>query len=949
MALEVEVIKADYPGGEAEFNLTCIMEDKESGKRLYKTSTASVNRLPMFKFEVSKPVSHKTTLEFFIASRESRNTCCCLCPLGLTHSSKKTSGELPPTDISKRVRLVHLATPILHSAMEKIVARLWFKVRDLRQKPQSGTISTTLQMFTNTFAGQNSKIKQLFFKEQNTMCDFAYTITTHPTIFVVFHSVAFHQTPTVSSASITPIAFLDTSPAAKVTSLFVKKGGTICTVPFLRAIKLECSERDNELLQLHVATREETTPLFSVTIPPTALQPFRPYNWEYNLKWMENKFSFSPEFSQENVEPNLTVSLLYWPSSANCSNYEGLEIFVEQLHLETVHKEKDIVLCCKLVGENCGVPTTSASRSCSQTEKIGDGRNARIAVMQSLDISNPAYFFLPSCLQFCGDFKVSLNFYASCHNTGLWWSSGTTSSVVKLKFSDHLRKEMMSPKNKQGLKLEFLEDGITHMSYNNAPIFRKLNVIIRWKKKEMGFLSESEMVKLNSSLATKEELLLDEASILHVQSLFPPTHPSSRKESEISNHSFREVIAKMGHDILHLREQNEILRKENRDYERHILGMEASVVVTAAERKSLLLLTQHDLIDKVVDLSERLVVEKETRKSFQSKISTLENSLIKKNDIESSYFELREAHAAQQTLLRELQGKIVKYKKCMLTCKQQELIISNLESLLSEQARDYRTKETMVALSKENSHLRATLNDYQYHPTGKEGVLVEKEKTISTLQKELLKLSKRCQKLESTMRDGLTMEGTDIVNKAVDQDERAKCENLKRELEMAEVREGTVMQELKSNARKWAREKAKYEQQLAELRPASTLRSNSHMQQRQRRGTSEESLLPRAILQQSLPCSSVTDIPPSQSSGRRHQVLSKGHQRRGIGEESLLSGAILQRSLPYSSVPVIPQSQNSGQRHRILSDGHRLAPPSITSDGHISMKLAQISNPPSAQ
>lgn len=807
MALAVEVLKIDYPECEAEFNLSCKVENEER-ERLYANSTVSLNRLPVvFKFEKTKSLSLKT-IEFYIASRQCRCTCRCLFPLDFTYSSKKPSGVLVPV-ISERVHLVHLADSIPDSAMETVVARLWFTVRELR--PQ----------FQNFISSFPSNIQQLFSKEHSTMCDFEYLMKSHSVIFVVFHSVTTLR-PNLSSANnnVFPIALLDVLPVSKVASLFSEKKGKICTVPIFRAVALRCSEDDDRLLQLHVVATEETTPLFSVSIQPSRFKPFRYYNWEYNRKWIENLVGFGPKDIQGNIEPNVMVSLLRWPSSANSSSFEGLEIFVEPLHVEPRHMEKDIVLCCKFVSgkkKASRMPSTYAhctneSMSSLQLEDGAGSVDEMIAVMQSFDshVSTPAYFFFPFTQ--LHDCKISLTFYASSHNAEVWWGSSVT-STVNLDICGHLKEAILLPKNKQGLKLKFSGDKIQKHATDDTVLFKQVNVILRWKKNEMEFLCESGAVKVK-----KSDLLLDEASILHFQSIFPPTNPSSpiiSKEPGISNESFREAVCKMGQDILQLRKQNETLRKENRDYESYIMGMEASVVVTDAERKSLFPLTKQDLIDKVVYLSEHLDMETKTNKALQSKTSTLQNSLVKMNDIESSYLELREAHVAQQKLVRELQGKLVNYKKCLRICKQQELIINNLEFLLSEKAGVCKPKESTNVLSKE-SHLRAVLNEY-FHPTGKDGHSHEKDKATIARLKE----------------PGFVQQ---------DKTERLKVEELKQKLDVAAVHERTVMQELMSNASKWAQEKAEYEQQLAELR-SDFAHHDSH-QPGQRRMRSEETLLP---------------------------------------------------------------------------------------------------------
>ena len=747
MAFEVEVLKIDYPEMEAMVNFTCKLENKESGERIYETTETKRDEMPVFKFITSKPISHNTWLEFHIASRECSNPCSSLTPLHLMCSSSVKS----PPDICQDVRLVHMSAPIVHTKFEKVMARVWFKVNNLQQQPK-------VQMETSS-SRSTSGLKQIFSKERSTVCDFSYTVKLHPTILVVFHTVSVQEQ--FSSAKITPTAFLETTPVDNLTTI-LNKGQKLNVIPIFRTIALKCLQDDGRFLQMHLMRESEATPQFSVSIPLSNLQPFRPYNWSFNQKWNKTSFKFKPSDDQINVDTNMITSLIYLPASSAYSDYEGLELYIEPFLLETDGRE-DVILSLQMLDVKKASSELSA-QSAGEEEARGnneDGADTAIAVLQSheadIPISSPAYFFIASCPQLYRDFKISLKVYSVEHNSKPWWESSEFSSI-EVDFASKLRQEIFSIENKQGLKLKFTKDAI-EQNFKEVPLFEQLNVIVRWKTKDMRFLSEPEII------------------------------PNEKNASGPSENTM-EALAR---DIEKLRMENDLLKKENRGFEKYILDIEASVVAKAAEQSHLLHLTKYDLVERVVKLSEHLEGEREVRKTIQARADKLRASLIKRCHIEADFNELQRAHLFQQRLLRELQEKVVKYKKSIHICRQQDLTITNLEKALCRQSGDVKTKMAMMELRRENGYLRALI--HLDSSASSISILAEKDKTIAALQKEVSSLSKKIQKFQSARQYDLALEGLDLVDRNY-QREKQKYDEMKRRLAMAEIREKVAIKEL---------------------------------------------------------------------------------------------------------------------------------------------------------
>ena len=168
------------------------------------------------------------------------------------------------------------------------------------------------------------------------------------------------------------------------------------------------------------------------------------------------------------------------------------------------------------------------------------------------------------------------------------------------------------------------------------PLIKRMTVLLRWKLKEMQFLSPPVENVLNDLPKLQDLVYSQETSLYNVQ--FDDLH-----QPQVYLDEYKTAITKMGIDILKLRQENEQLSKENKRLERHMLEMEASIVVTAADQRNLQPLSKADLIHRVVELSEHLTNECQSRKRYQDKVRTLQNQLIERNDVVSQHVRLQEA------------------------------------------------------------------------------------------------------------------------------------------------------------------------------------------------------------------------------------------------------------------------------------------------------------------
>lgn len=821
MNVELEVLKTDLPGGVD--TLACKMEALGNGEIVSDSSRLSQGgfpTLPTLKFRFRKTSTHVGLLFRVLSGDKEQGSC--MYPLTFNSRLIHQAEQLVPSARAKDPHLAYLSSKVPNLDLEKVVGRIWFKIKDLKvstkQKQGEGSKKDGDWRKLDGVKEQLScpslptpNVAKLISREAELTSACPVPSQT-AMVSIIYHSVTTKLS--LISGNISAIACIGSTLNTKEDALFHEGEGKVRTLPTLRTATLKCT---GTVLELYVIDSNNSTLLFSSSFPLANMLPFKHYNWEFNWRWLPGISGFCAKSSQGNLEPNVTVSVVCWPSVHDYSDFEGLEVYVDKVEFDSKYEKADLVLCCHLLGhEEAKEPSKPIVRF--QPEgKREESSNFNMTVIQttrsngSQMIRSSAYYFFPSQPHFTAEpsaDQVVFILYAAPHDTDLWWHTDATatSSISLTKF---LMQSMLQPENQNGVYWTLEPRDIANASVDSLTV-RGMSGVFRWKRTKNRFLSHSTVSGMQ---------MLPRLSDLQKPPSEALLHAAAHDER---TDMWKEAVTKIGEDIIKLREENKVLKKHNQELEKYILEMEGSIIVTASDQKVLQQLSKNELIYKILEHSERLNTESRARKSLQSKVHKLQNSLIQLNDTESRYVELQGAHTAQQKLVREMQEKVAKYKKCLDTCKQQEAVIGKLEALLARDAGDQKTKELLDTLSKENLRLRTQLSKSRAIENAG-GISAEKDKTIEALREELFSVRRKCEDLEQEVAELSKQTGPHSPTYL---SERDKVAELERKLEVATIREKAVMEELKQNANKWAKEKAKQEFEIAQLQ-----RSGNHQLQ----------------------------------------------------------------------------------------------------------------------
>ena len=832
MDLRVEVLETDLP---AEVDtISCTAEALGNQDVITQRASlleAGVPSLPVLKFRFKKGCSH-LSLAFTATSSKhghlqqspqsstSSSTTSIhevvgygLYPVTLYNPGKIKLGELDPSNAAKKTHLIHLTkaqTGVMD--LQKMVGKLSFKIsfktgRTFRYKGGGSWVDldSVKQEFSRP-APLKPDLPELASKEHNLACNISVP-GANPTVSVIFHSVA-TMMPDLTSSDLLCVAYIEELPEARENAIFNDGDGPIRTLPALKPIRLKCPGDGGELI-LNVANTKEKSLIFRTSCSLAKLVPFQHYNWEYNWRWLPGASGFNPAHSHFGLEANVAVSIVRLPSLSDYQAHEGLEILVNGVTFNRPYDGFDLVLCCQLRdGQGADASTQAGDRKFPDSNIVVVKCSCSDDDMCSEPIISPGYFFFPG---FSSEqaHQVDFALYITKHNSCPWWltESKATAAINLTKATSQV---LQKTEHEGGVRWELEDEVITNSSQDVLRV-KKANGILRWKSTRVKFLSEESILGISDLPLLRDIEVPDVSRVIDTLSSgsaiinsLPTTGKSSAPSSTflLQGMMYETAMSKLGHDIMKLRRENELLRKENQDYEKSMLEMEASIIVTAADQMALQFLTKDDLIHRIVELSERLSTEVEARKTFQSKVRQLQNTMIEKNNIELRYFELQEAHVAQQRLIRELQTKVAKYRKCAETCQQQETVIRQLEALLEQDREKWKKNEELA-------HLRTpvktpTRQDRMKGNTGRV--------TNQDLKYEVLKAKKRYQDLEDELAQRLRSGEAHSTTSSYCEGDR--MEHLEKKLEEATTREKALMQELKEKAA----EREEYEHQVARLK-----------------------------------------------------------------------------------------------------------------------------------
>ena len=813
MELEVAVLKVEIRALE-QFDLRCKVE---SGAETHTSSSTvslaaarSCGSWPTFRFPFTSP-SPTATLQFTaFDSAGSPELGSCIWPLTL-----QGSNVFSKQAISNETQVALLSLKIEGIEVPKFVGKVWFRVTPNFQPSQN----------------QSTLLLDLISREAADKCS-GHLPSATPTVSVVFHCID-STTLAKSPKQLTPVACIGSMSGISNGAIFHEEDERNPTlIPILKPITLRCSQ--HHTLELHMGDRTSGKVLFSSSHHISSLTPFKHSTSRYNWNWMSGNKSLIPSRIPASQEPSIIISLVYKPASSEFDNYEGLEFYVHSMNITSTMLHRDVVLCAQLVSYDSKSRVQGAgghdppferraNKKGIQSEQTDSFYNYNVAVVRfnagkERQSTDPAYFFFPADPYFITNksgVALTIHIYAAdALESQPWWQTSLIASA-RLEITDaHLKKLLEQRKIGNGVHWELSDSDI--MQSSDSPVTTKICGVIRWKSKEAKFLSHP--LQLDNLPKYRDLLLVEPECEASDPSLSPVLHipPAGILTSLLSEHvtahtapseeectAYRNALAKMGQDILKLRQGNAMLQEENRELLAHVNQMRTVMGITSADQTELKALSREEMVQRILKLQENLSAESQSRRTYQDKVSVLQNTVIRKNDFEVQYFELQDAHTAQQELIRQLRAKIEKYRKCSETCRQQEKVITQLELLLAQQTRGQGDSDTLSHLSKENAHLRAVLKDYQEE---------REDHSIQLIQTQLSKLTSKCQDLE------LQVYGAQGACSGTHDLQSSKVSQLELKLVMSEARASTLMAQLQENARRWALERAAYELQLAEYR-----------------------------------------------------------------------------------------------------------------------------------
>ena len=766
---------------------------------------------PTFKFSFTDP-SPNADLQFAaFHSAGASELGSCRFPISL-----QGSNVLSKQTISKQTKVSLLSSKIEGTDVQKFVGKIWFRVT-----PNFKNQPTLL-----------ADVKNLITREAENMCT-AHLPCDSPTVSVVFHCV----NSTKSFKQLRPIACIGSDNGLSIDTILQETDGqNLAVTPILCPITLCCHQHQN--IELHIADKMKGRLVFSSSHSISSLTPFVHSNTRYTREWMSGNKVFGPSQLPDNHEPSITISLVYRPAISEFKNFEGLEFLVGSMDVNPTMQHRDILLCTQLTSNDSKTRVQGANGHDSpferQINKKGSSQSSPLynysvtvvrfnAAVEQLS-TDPAYFFFPASPYFTANKTgVTLAIYiyaADASKSQPWWQTPLITSA-KLEITSRHKTLLEQQKASSGVYWELSTSDINQLG--TSPVTTKICGVIRWKSKQMHFLSHQPEYK---RLPRYDLLLEPEIGTTHSPAfqippaIIPTLHTSEHVASKeaLSEEEYRKAISEMGQDILKLRHENAMLQKENLELQ----ARQMKVNATPAGQRELQSLSREELFHKILKLQENLVAESESRKTCQDRVAALQNTLIKKNDFEVQYIELQDAHTAQQKLIRQLHTKVDKYRKCSEICKQQENVITQLELLLAQQTQDQGDADTLSMLRKENVRLRGLIREHQESEVNSNhshlhSLLQELEDQLRSLQAERSKLTHKCQDLELQL--SVVQQGAHGgTSGQVMYSEQSKVFQLEQRLLMSEAHINTLTAELRESARRWDLEKAKYELQLIDCK-----------------------------------------------------------------------------------------------------------------------------------
>ena len=597
----------------------------------------------------------------------------------------------------------------------------------------------------------------------------------------------------------------------------------------LKPVFLPCSASKG--LEMYLIDGQDK--VFSRILSLASLRPF-----EVN----HGQHTFCPNASDSTAKLSATVSLHYTPSKDEFSHYKGLEVIVlPPVNSSFSGLSKNIVVCAWLIDENDKRtdPVAHMSKShppfLQQRAKYtqSEPSTCKVSILRyssshqsdapsDSERNMPAYFFyqakpLLDTLKHETGIVILLQvfFTAEQSSDGIskpWWETPWIAST-RIEISGRVRQQLTKGENCDGIFWELQGTNIRQPS--GLKLLDSLSGMLRWKPHDAPFLAVTNCSQV-ANLPRLDGICkaVKFSGVAREQVGSSHCEQSIREErdepetAEVFLADYQRAMAGMASEILRLRQENDLLRSTSR----YVFAQACHESRPAAELAALEELSKANLIQTYRKVERALVDETEQRTACEVKIRSLTNALTAKADTDSQLFKLQEVHAIQQRLVQRLQSKVEKYRKCSDLCRKQEWLITQLESLLANQAQGDRMESSALALlRRENGELRALVQAQRDSETdGVQSVLAEKDRALRLVEKQLLKVMEKCRELEKRMEDPHMEAQLSLVH-------TSKVFELEQKLLLAETRTSVLGTELHENARRWAVEKARYEIKLAEL------------------------------------------------------------------------------------------------------------------------------------
>lgn len=609
-------------------------------------------------------------------------------------------------------------------------------------------------------------------------------------------------------------------------------------IPFLKPVKVFCQEFD--CLELHVVDNKNGTILFSLSRALNRLVPLKPIHYNYDRKCFLNAAEGGVHtVGTDDKAPSISVSVTYTPSHSEFSRFEGFEVVVCEISIpHTMQHYKDVVLGIQLVPKQSKMKTPSLgglkppfqpqSKKGKTAPSMEQDYHVTVLQCQGKDLTTAikSYLLFSCSPKKFGDSYLVFHVFGSS-GTHLWWNTDNFLSA-QLEISEETLTQLQSREI----------PSIPWKAGHDNPSQVYISGIMRWKSKQMPFITESDLKhvqgslqpkipqqtsfslnKTDSRLSTKTDLsfqqeTFDPASIQQtLEGLVTPSSEAEHRDPDILTQlaEFESTLQLIARDFRILRKENQRLQGDNEELLLQMDKLKALVTVSPHKQSALHLLSTSDLILRIGSLEQSLEAKERAHEMCQKKIQSMQNELSSKQDMETRYMELQEAHMAQQKLVKLLRDKVTKYYKCSDVCRKQEQVITQLESLLAKQTEVHPpTKDDAISLlTKENAQLRVLL--LQYHTSSdrgqQEAALTDKDHTIHSLKSQLSQVVNRCQYLE-----------THATRSDDKQEFDTRLFELEQKLLVAEAKLSAQSSQLQKNAEQWMAEKAHYELQLAGFR-----------------------------------------------------------------------------------------------------------------------------------